>query len=78
MTGRLHAISKGFQSLFINFLFLTKLLKRIDPVDDRVVHYIVTSGPPVTALPHRLQWDQLPFAKRQFADLMADGIGGPS
>ncbi|CAH8528937.1 unnamed protein product [Schistosoma haematobium] len=76
--GTFYSRDDKFHALFEKFPVLTKPLEELPSVTNRVVHHIVTRGPPVTARPRRLAPDKLAFAKREFDNLLATGIIRPS
>ncbi|CAH8612991.1 unnamed protein product [Schistosoma curassoni] len=76
--GTFYSRDDKFHALFEKFPVLTKPLEELPSVTNRVVHHIVTRGPPVTARPRRLAPDKLTFAKREFDNLLATGIIRPS
>ncbi|CAI2730875.1 unnamed protein product [Schistosoma spindalis] len=76
--GTFYSRDDKFHALFEKFPRLTKPLEEISSVTNRVVHHIVTRGPPVTARPRRLAPDKLAFAKREFDNLLSAGIIRPS
>ncbi|KAH9586005.1 hypothetical protein MS3_00007070 [Schistosoma haematobium] len=76
--GTFYSRDDKFHALFEKFPVITKPLEELPSVTNRVVHHIVTRGPPVTARPRRLAPDKLAFAKREFDNLLATGIIRPS
>ncbi|CAH8620560.1 unnamed protein product [Schistosoma guineensis] len=76
--GNFYSRDDKFHALFEKFPVLTKPLEELPSVTNRVVHHIVTRGPPVTARLRRLAPDKLVFAKREFDNLLATGIIRPS
>ncbi|VDP94857.1 unnamed protein product, partial [Echinostoma caproni] len=63
ITGLMPDIPVDFQTLIARFPTLTKPIEDLTLVTDRVAHYVVTKGPPVTARPRRLAPNKLAFAK---------------
>ncbi|CAI2732366.1 unnamed protein product [Schistosoma spindalis] len=76
--GTFYSRDDKFHALFEKFPRLTKPFEEISSVTNRVVHHIVTRGPPVTARPRRLAPEKLAFAKREFDNLLSSGIIRPS
>ncbi|CAI2729547.1 unnamed protein product [Schistosoma spindalis] len=76
--GTFYSRDDKFHALFEKFPRITKPLEEISSATNRVLHHIVTCGPPVTARPRRLAPDKSAFAKREFDNLLSTGIIRPS
>ena len=68
----------SYTQLLSEFPELSQLTSPDTPVKHDVLHYIETTGPPVSARPRRLAPDRLQAAKREFELMLQLGIIRPS
>ena len=67
-----------YNKLLSKFPSLTQVCSQDTPILHDVTHHIDTTGPPVTARPHRLPPEHLKVAKREFEHMLQLGIIRPS
>ena len=70
--------SNPYLTLLSEFPALTRIYSPDTPVKHDVMHYIETTGPPVSARPRRLAPDRLRAAKQEFEHMLQLGIIRPS
>ena len=71
-------VSHPYLQLLSQFPELSQITAPDTPVKHDVLHYIETTGPPVSARPRRLAPDRLRAAKREFEHMLQLGIIRPS
>ena len=71
-------VSHPYLQLLSQFPELSQITAPDTPVKHDVLHYIETTGPPVSARPRQLAPDRLRAAKREFEHMLQLGIIRPS
>ena len=67
-----------YLTLLSQFPTLTQVCSPDSPIKHDVTHHIITSGPPVSARPHRLAPERLKIARKEFDHMLQLGIIRPS
>ncbi|XP_064468344.1 uncharacterized protein LOC135379022 [Ornithodoros turicata] len=68
----------SYAELLLDFPAITKPCNLAIPPKHAVLHHIITTGPPVTARPHRLVGERLNIARREFDHMLQLGLIRPS